>query len=66
MLTYIYLSYGIPIVYYGTEALLMGGPDPENREVFDPTATEKIDMGMVRYIATLNRVRREHRTYEEE
>lgn len=36
ILTYIYLSYGIPMIYYGTEAAFSGGNDPENREVFDP------------------------------
>jgi len=27
-LVYMYMSYGIPIVYYGTEAKLSGGADP--------------------------------------
>ena len=35
-LTYIFMSYGIPTVYYGTESQLSGGADPYNREVFDP------------------------------
>ena len=35
-LTYTFMSYGIPVFYYGTEGLLNGGQDPENREPFDP------------------------------
>jgi glycosidase len=35
-LTYIYMSQGIPMVYYGTEGYLNGGDDPKNREVYDP------------------------------
>jgi alpha-amylase len=31
MLTYQYMSYGIPMLYYGTEALFTGGKDPEIR-----------------------------------
>ena len=34
-IVYTYMSYGIPMVYYGTEALFNGGSDPLNREVFD-------------------------------
>jgi alpha-amylase len=35
-LTFIYMTKGIPIVYYGTERLLNGGDDPHNREVYNP------------------------------
>ncbi len=49
MLTYMYMSYGIPIFYYGTEALFPGGRDPENREWFAPLTThaEKLDKSMI-------------------
>jgi alpha-amylase len=36
-LLYTLLSTGIPIVYYGTEALFAGGNDPANREPLWPT-----------------------------
>jgi glycosidase len=62
-ITYIYMSYGIPIVYYGTEAKLAGGDDPMNREVFDPYKT-KLDQTMTKYIRILNRVRKEYTTYD--
>eukprot|EP00455_Lapot_gusevi_P013040 TRINITY_DN1628_c0_g1_i9.p1 TRINITY_DN1628_c0_g1~~TRINITY_DN1628_c0_g1_i9.p1 ORF type:complete len:197 (-),score=66.83 TRINITY_DN1628_c0_g1_i9:100-660(-) len=32
-LTYVLMSTGIPIVYYGTEQAFHGGNDPQNREV---------------------------------
>ena len=35
-LSYIFMSYGIPFVYYGTEGKLFGGSDPQNREAFNP------------------------------
>jgi glycosidase len=28
--TYLYMSYGIPVFYYGTETGFSGGNDPEN------------------------------------
>jgi len=53
------MSYGIPVVYYGTESLFSGGADPHNREVFDPYAM-KTDDTMTKYLRTLNHVRKEH------
>lgn len=35
-LTYIYMSRGIPIIYYGTESGFDGGVDSKNRETYDP------------------------------
>ena len=66
MLTYLYMSYGIPILYYGTEALFTGGKDPENREWFAPLNSHRasLDQTMIYYLKTLNSVRRDHRTYD--
>ena len=61
-LAYIYLSYGIPIVYYGTEARLNGGTDPLNREVYD--YTKGYDQTLAKYLRTLNSIRRKHETYK--
>jgi hypothetical protein len=58
------MTYGIPIVYYGTEAKLQGGADPLNREVFD--FTKGYDQTLAKYLRTLNAVRRKHETYEYE
>ncbi|TNV79756.1 hypothetical protein FGO68_gene5734 [Halteria grandinella] len=58
MLCYIYLTQGIPILYYGTEALYSGGNDPQNRETFDPSIAN-LDNPVVHYIKTLNDLRRE-------
>ncbi len=60
------MSYGIPIFYYGTEALFSGGKDPENREWFDPLHTHrsKLDQGIISTLKTLNSLRRDHRTYD--
>lgn len=65
IMTYIYMSYGIPIFYYGTEDLFSGGSDPENREVFDPLVRHKplVDRTVVLYLKTLNEFRRSHQTY---
>jgi glycosidase len=60
MLTFIYMSYGIPIFYYGTEALLSGAEDPLNREPFYPLGKDKanLDKVIIKYIKTLNKVRK--------
>lgn len=59
------MSYGIPLMYYGTEALFKGAHDPNNREVFDPLITHQhlLDREFIKYIKTLNDFRREHQTY---
>ena len=56
ILTYLYMSYGIPIMYYGTEAGFYGNEDPYNREVFDPLDKHKslLDIGIITYVKTLN------------
>ena len=64
-LTYIFLSRGIPIVYYGTEATFNGGDDPLNREVFNPFSTPKNDL-IMNTLKVLNKVRKEQRTYDYE
>ena len=61
--TYLYLSYGIPMFYYGTESLFHGGDDPLNREVFDPFK-HVLDATMVKYIRVLNEVRRNEKTFD--
>ncbi len=57
------MSYGIPMLYYGTESKFRGGQDPLNREVYDPSQGN-IDQTMKKYIKILNEVRREHHTYD--
>ena len=57
------MSYGIPIVYYGTESRLSGGADPDNREVYDPFR-QSADLIMEKHIKILNEVRRNHQTYD--
>jgi glycosidase len=66
-LTYIYMSYGIPMIYYGTESLYNGGADPLNREVYDPFSHKSIESKdeiakqlVQTTIKTLNEVRRKH------
>jgi alpha-amylase len=65
MLTYIYMSYGIPFFYYGTEAAFSGGNDPENREWFSPLYKHKnqLDPTLIKYVQTLNMLRTKHKTY---
>eukprot|EP01130_Rhizamoeba_saxonica_P017675 TRINITY_DN8618_c0_g1_i1.p1 TRINITY_DN8618_c0_g1~~TRINITY_DN8618_c0_g1_i1.p1 ORF type:complete len:472 (-),score=78.46 TRINITY_DN8618_c0_g1_i1:16-1431(-) len=43
-LTYVLLSEGIPIVYYGTEQGYAGGNDPKNRESLWPNYNEKHEL----------------------
>lgn len=68
-LTYVFMSYGIPIMYYGTEAKLSGGSDPLNREPFDPFNgqpnfnSKSTDEVMRKYIKSLNHVRSSQHTY---
>ena len=62
-LTYLFMSYGIPSVYYGTESQLSGGVDPNNREVFDPYS-QLPDPTLRKYIKILNKVRKTQKAYE--
>ena len=66
MLTFLYMGYGIPFVYYGTEALFNGGDDPLNREYFDPLVRHlpNLDKLMINHIKTLNTLRRDFRTFD--
>ena len=52
------MNHGIPVIYYGTEALLKGGKDPLNREVYNPLL--KKNKEVIHYIKELNRVRRDY------
>jgi len=36
-ITFVLMSQGIPVIYYGTEQNFHGGPDPNNREILWPT-----------------------------
>ena len=60
------MSYGIPFIYYATEAGFSGTKDPENREWFNPfyQHASQLDKGISHYIKTLNKVRKAHRTYD--
>lgn len=62
-LTYLFMSQGIPIVYYGTEQGFNGGPDPANRE---PLWTTKYPNNTVlyQYIAQLNTFRHEKKLWQ--
>ena len=64
-LTFIYMTRGIPIVYYGTEALMDGGRDPDNRAPFDPLDYSG-DRTVIKYLKVLNDVRGKHFTYDYE
>ncbi|CDW80492.1 acidstable alpha-amylase [Stylonychia lemnae] len=65
-LTYAFMSYGIPILYYGTEGRLNGGSDPLNREIYNPFKEGAVDQTMAKYIKVLNQVRSSHETYNYE
>lgn len=58
-LLYTLLSTGIPIVYYGTEALFAGGSDPANREPLWPTGFPT-DGAMYSFIASVIAYRKAH------
>eukprot|EP00347_Sterkiella_histriomuscorum_P016004 403354868 len=69
-LTFIFMSYGIPVLYYGTESMLNGGGDPLNREPYDPSNgqpkfnSNPLDKTMSNYIRALNKVRSDYQTYD--
>ncbi|MFE7063439.1 alpha-amylase family glycosyl hydrolase [Sutcliffiella sp. NPDC057660] len=52
-LAYLYTAPGIPIVYYGTEIALDGGPDPDNRRDMNFRAEQEI----VDYVTKLAELR---------
>ncbi|MCP8968272.1 alpha-amylase family glycosyl hydrolase [Ectobacillus ponti] len=54
-LTYLLTSPGIPIMYYGTEIALDGGPDPDNRRIMD----FKTDKDFQDYISKLGELRQQ-------
>lgn len=41
-MTYLFTAPGIPIMYYGTEIAMTGGPDPDNRRLMDFRADPEI------------------------
>lgn len=56
-ITYIILGQGIPIIYYGTEQLLHGGNDPENREALWPNYNTSTKM--YKYIKAIANFRKD-------
>jgi len=56
-ITFVLLSQGIPIIYYGTEQGFRGGGDPENREVLWTTGFNKNSV-LYKFISTLNAFRK--------
>ena len=60
------MSYGIPIFYYGTEALFRGSSDPFNRETFDPLGRDSrlLDQLLISHVKVLNDLRRDHQTFD--
>ncbi len=63
-LTFIYMTRGIPMVYYGTEAGMRGAKDPENRGSY---IMGNIPSGFTsRVVRELNRVRKDHKTYSQD
>ena len=63
ILTYLYMSYGIPILYYATESKFNGGDDPLIRDLYDPFRHTP-DPLIYKYIKILNEVRTMHQTYD--
>ena len=59
LLNYYFTARGIPCVYYGTEAMLPGGEDPDNRRVLGPAGI-KAAAGSMLYaqLHDLNELRR--------
>lgn len=59
MLDYYFTARGIPCVYYGTEAEMKGGEDPDNRRMLGPEGIKKARGGPVyKRIQWLNALRR--------
>ncbi len=54
-LTYLYGAPGIPIIYYGTEIAIDGGPDPDNRRMM-AFRTDKV---IIDHISKLAKIRKE-------
>ncbi|MCC7431348.1 hypothetical protein IT568_10925 [bacterium] len=58
-LVYNFTSYGIPIVYYGTETAFHGGNDPENREDFfkaeNPFSEERENFKLISELSFLRK-----------
>ena len=51
-LVYLFTMPGIPILYYGTEVALPGGPDPDNRRPMSWTGGDDAMRQLVRDLAT--------------
>jgi len=62
-LTYVILSRGIPIVYYGTEQLLNGCGDPGAREDLWPTKYTQTDM--YKFITAIINIRKSNKIWEQ-
>ncbi len=59
MLNFYFTARGIPCVYYGTEAMLPGGEDPDNRRMLGPEAIKRAAASpLYAHLARLNALRR--------
>ncbi|MCM2267343.1 MAG: alpha-amylase family glycosyl hydrolase [Elusimicrobiales bacterium] len=59
MLNYYFTARGIPCVYYGTEAMLPGGEDPDNRRVLGPAGLKAAAASpLYAQLRALNKLRR--------
>lgn len=58
--TLAFVSPGVPLVYYGEEVGMRGGPDPDNRApmVWDDRAWDHETLARIRQLAALRRARR--------
>jgi len=64
-LTFTMFCKGIPIVYYGTEQEFDGGNDPYDRMPLW-TTNLNTDAPVYKYLAALNKARKDHKIWEQE